>query len=108
MATPLSVDTHRRDDGTVVLRASGELDMSNIDVFVSALKDALGAASQDGDILTVDLTGVEYLDSGAINALFGDAERIRLIVNPILMTVLKISGLTDVTAVESRTPASDN
>jgi anti-anti-sigma factor len=102
MATPLRVGADRRDDGTVVLRASGELDMSNIDVFAAAVTDALGPASQDGGVLTVDLSGIEYLDSGAINALFGHAERIRLIVNPILMPVLKISGLTDVVSVEAQ------
>ncbi|WP_099040720.1 STAS domain-containing protein [Mycobacterium neglectum] len=102
MATPLRVGADRRDDGTVVLRASGELDMSNIDVFAAAVTDALGPASQDGGVLTVDLSGIEYLDSGAINALFGHAERIRLIVNPILMPVLKISGLTDVVSVEAK------
>ena len=39
-------------------------------------------------------------DSGAINALFTHADRVRLIVNPILMPVLTVSGLTDVTTVE--------
>jgi anti-anti-sigma factor len=91
-----------------MLRASGELDMSNIDVFAAAVTDALGAASLDGGLLTVDLCGVEYLDSGAINALFRHAERIRLIVNPILMPVLKLSGLTDVISVEAEPTASDN
>ena len=33
MATPLSVSIGLRDDGTVVLSASGELDMSNVDAF---------------------------------------------------------------------------
>ena len=51
MATPLSVGTHRRDDGTVVLRASGELDMSNIAVFASALTDGLGALSPGSGVL---------------------------------------------------------
>jgi hypothetical protein len=54
----------------------------------------------DGASLTVDLTGVEYLDSGAINALFGHAFGMRLIANPTLMPVLTISGLADVANVE--------
>ena len=33
MATPLTIENDRRDDGTLVLRASGEIDMSNIDAF---------------------------------------------------------------------------
>ena len=104
MATPLSVSTGLRDDGTAVLRATGELDLSNVDVFTAAMADALSAASQDGGVLTIDLTGVEYLDSGAINALFGHADHIRLMVNPILMPVLTVSGLTDVAAVEAASP----
>ncbi|MGO4443278.1 STAS domain-containing protein [Mycobacterium sp. 2YAF39] len=100
MATPVSVDTHSRGDGSVVLSVSGELDMSNVEVFATAIAEAMTPASQDGGVLTIDLSGVDYLDSAAIDALFGHAGRIRLIVNPILIPVLKISGLTDVTSVE--------
>lgn len=101
MATSLSVRTSVRDDGTTVLGATGELDMSNIDVFAAAIADAMTPASLDGGVLTIDLTGVEYLDSSAIEVLFGHADRIRVIVNPILMPVLKISGLTNVTSVKA-------
>ncbi len=55
-------------------------------------------------MLIVDLSGVQYLDSGAINALFANAAVIRLIANPILMPVLKISGLTQVADVEAASP----
>ncbi len=101
MATPLSVGTRIGDDGPVVLTVSGELDMSNVDVFTTAIADAMTPAAQDGGVLTVDLTGVDYLDSAAINALFDHADRTRLIVNPILMPVLRISGLTSMTSVEA-------
>ncbi len=97
MVTPLSINTGERGDGTRVLTASGEIDLSNVDEF----SGALSAADTDGAMLIVDLTGVLYLDSGALNVLFANAGRIRLIANPVLMPVLRISGLTDVTAVES-------
>jgi anti-anti-sigma factor len=97
MATPLSLNTVRRGDGSVVVTATGEIDLSNIDEFTGALS----AAGTDGSMLIVDLSGVQYLDSGAINVLFANAGRIHLIANPILMPVLKISGLTDVADVES-------
>ena len=101
MATPLSVSTGLRDDGTVVVSATGELDMSNVDALSAAIAEAMTPASQDGGVLTIDLTGVEYLDSAAINALYGHADRTHLIVNPILMPVLTVSGLTDVASVEA-------
>ncbi|MCZ0732276.1 STAS domain-containing protein [Mycolicibacterium iranicum] len=98
MATPLQLSTHRRDDGRLVLAAVGELDLSNIEVFSSALRDA--AAGADGTPLRVDLTAVEYLDSGAINVLFDHAESIDLVVNPMLLPVLTVSGLTEVVTVK--------
>ena len=101
MATPLSVSTGLRDDGTVVVSATGELDMSNVDALSAAIAEAMTPTSQDGGVLTIDLTGVEYLDSAAINALYGHADRTHLIVNPILMPVLTVSGLTDVAWVEA-------
>ncbi len=63
MATPLSLTTDRRDDGTFVVTATGEIDLSNIDSFADALDG--GRTGADGATLTVDLSGVEYLDSGA-------------------------------------------
>jgi anti-anti-sigma factor len=104
MATPLSIGTAPRN-GTVVLTATGEIDLSNIHAFT----DALDAASSPraGAMVIVDLSGVEYVDSGAINILFAHADHIDVIANPILMPVLKISGLTDVTSVVSAGPPED-
>ncbi len=99
MTTPVTVATSRGADGRIVLTAAGELDMTNIDRFNQALAEALSAA--DGTPVDVDLRRVEYLDSGAINALFQHADRVHLVANPILLPVLTISGLTDVTSVET-------
>jgi anti-anti-sigma factor len=96
MTTALNIDTQDRGDGTLVLTATGEIDLSNIDEF----SGALSAAETDGALLIVDLSDVLYLDSGAINVLFANAGRIRVIANPVLMPVLQISGLTDVASVE--------
>lgn len=92
MATPLTLTTNRNDGG-VVLTAVGEIDLSNVEAFENALTSAAG---NDGVMVSVDLAAVEYLDSGAINVLFGHADAIELIVNPILLAVLKVSGLADV------------
>ena len=99
MATPLSMTTARRADGVVVLTVAGEIDLSNIDAFAEALDSA--SSSRDDGLVTVDLTGVEYLDSGGISVLFANADQIHVVANPILMPVLKISGLADVASVES-------
>lgn len=103
MATPLSISTVRREGGSLVLTATGEIDLSNVDTFAGALADA--SSERDEASVTVDLSAVEYLDSGGINVLFAHANRIRVIANPILMPVLKICGLADVAPVESAGPS---
>lgn len=100
MTTRLTINLDRRDGGTLTLVATGEIDLSNVHIFARALDDAIAVAS---DPVTVDLSGVDYVDSGGINVLFTRAGRIRLIVKPLLMPVLTISGLTELTTVE---PAS--
>ena len=99
MPTQLTLDATRRDDGTSVLTATGEIDLSNIDVFKQALTNS--AADACGDVpLTVDLAAVEYLDSAAINVLYNLADRIHLIANPVLMRGLTISGLAELVTIE--------
>jgi anti-anti-sigma factor len=104
MTTPLDITTDRRDGGPLTLFARGEIDLSNVAVFARGLDDAI--ADSAGQPVTVDLSAVEYLDSGAINALFAHADDIRLIVRPLLMPVLTISGLTDLTSVEASPSSS--
>ena len=105
MATRLTITADRREDGASVVTAVGEIDLTNIDAFAAALDEA--CPQHQGTPVTVDLSGVEYLDSGGINVLFAHANDIHVIANPILMPVLKISGLTDVASVESAGPQGD-
>lgn len=95
MATSLELSTQRGPDGTPVVTAVGEIDMSNADRF----RDALGQAAADAGRLVVDLTGVEYLDSAGVHALFEYVPGLSLIASPLLAPVLAISGLSDVTSV---------
>jgi anti-anti-sigma factor len=99
MSTPLSLDTRRRDDGSVALIAAGEIDLSNVGKFSAALSTAIDGAAETLPV-TVDLSAVEYLDSGAISVLFDRSGRVRVIANPILIPVLTISGLAALTTVE--------
>ncbi|HWG14594.1 MAG TPA: STAS domain-containing protein [Streptosporangiaceae bacterium] len=94
MTTPLTLATDRRPDGTAVLTATGEIDMSN----AGQLQDALAQAG-DGP-LVVDLTEVGYLDSAGLTVLFTHADRIELVAaSSLLVPVLTISGLSEVTQV---------
>jgi anti-sigma B factor antagonist len=101
MATPLHVNTDRGAEGTPRVTAVGEIDLSNIAVFTEALTTA--TAGTHGP-MTIDLGAVKYLDSAAVNALFDQADqvdRLRIIVHPLLMRVLTISGLGKIATVES-------
>ncbi|WP_422742875.1 STAS domain-containing protein [Mycobacterium sp. WMMD1722] len=104
MATSLTLDSGHGGDGTPLLVATGEIDLSNVEAFTQALRELLDRSGRNGDAVTVDLSAVEYLDSAAINALAIHAdggERLRLIAHPYLMPVLTISGLTELADVEA-------
>jgi len=107
MPTSLNLATVRRSDGKVVLTATGEIDLSNIDAFNEALSGATAEAGRNGGKFTVDLSAVEYLDSAAINALFARATHIDVIAHPLVMPVLTISGITELVTVEPAQPAAE-
>jgi anti-anti-sigma regulatory factor len=96
MATPLDLRTDRGSDGASVLRAVGELDLSNVERFAAAIAENRSSADSR---LVVDLSAVEDPDSGAISVLFDNTDHIEVVVNRNLMAVLKISGFSDVAAV---------
>jgi anti-sigma B factor antagonist len=100
MTTALTLSTGARPDGAPVLTAVGEIDMSNAETFATALTDAVTEAG-DGT-LVVDLTAVEYLDSAGLAALFAQAERIRLLIGPLLAPLLEVSGLAELTTIDQR------
>ena len=55
-----------RDDGVVVVRLAGELDLYNADAVREALREAV---AYEPERLIVDLGGVEFLDSTALGVL---------------------------------------
>ncbi|WP_228982037.1 STAS domain-containing protein [Streptomyces sp. DH12] len=95
MTTPLTLTPGRRADGTTLLTAVGEIDMSNTDALAAALDTAPGP-------VVLDLTEVGYLDSAGLNVLFSHADRMELITGPLLAPVLTVSGLADLTTVRER------
>lgn len=106
MITPLTIETARGSDGRFALVAAGEIDLSNVDTFRRALTTATSEATGGDGALLVDLSAVEYLDSAAINVLTMYSDRIELVAHPILMPVLRISGLTELTTVDPAPPTA--
>jgi anti-sigma B factor antagonist len=107
MATPLTLNTDRGPDGTPRVIATGEIDLSNIDQFIQALTTASAGTRRP---ITIDLSTVKYLDSAGINVLFDHADKVdglHIIVHPLLVRVLDISGLNKVATVEAA-PARDD
>jgi anti-anti-sigma factor len=108
MSTSLALDTAHPESGTLVLIAGGEIDLGNVDEFKQALTAVTAEAGTSGATLVVDLSGVEYLDSAAINVLCDRAAGIAvLIANPLLMSTFTISGLAELVAVQPASPATE-
>jgi anti-anti-sigma factor len=106
MSAILTLHTARRDDGTLVVKAAGDIDMSSVGTLAEGLTAATTAMAGTADTILVDLSEVEYLDTLAIKVLYEHADHIRVIANPLLMRVLAISGLADVAPVEPAPPTS--
>ncbi|MGW4057884.1 STAS domain-containing protein [Amycolatopsis sp. NPDC004747] len=100
MTTALTLVSGPGDDGDRVLSVTGEIDMSNAAKFGAALDRELLA----GTGVTVDLTGVTYLDSAGVAVLFDRAggHDLRLVAPRLLDRVLRVSGLTQVAKVMIR------
>lgn len=82
-----------------LVRAAGDIDLTNVDQFRAALAGADAGAGE----ITADMTAVTYCDSAAIHALFTAARQRRLTVvvgaaSPIT-TMLKLAGLDQVATV---------
>ena len=95
MTNELRITTRPGADGGPVLAVEGEIDIANADALREALDERLAGA----DRVTVDLTGVGYLDSAGLAVLFPHARRLDLVATRLLASVLKVSGLADVAAV---------
>jgi anti-sigma B factor antagonist len=94
---PLELSIRTDGDGTTVLTAVGEIDMSNAADF----RDALSQAAAGDAGFVVDLIGVNYLDSAGLTALLPYAPRVRVTATAVLAPVLSVSGLDSITTVVS-------
>jgi anti-sigma B factor antagonist len=100
VTTALTLVAGPGGNGDRVLTVTGEIDMSNAAEFGVALDRELAA----GTVVTVDLTGVAYLDSAGVAVLFdrADAHDLRLVAPRLLDRVLRVSGLGEVSQVTIR------
>ena len=96
MSAALDLRTTHRPGGSVLITATGEIDMSNAATLATALSATTGSP------VVVDLTGVEYIDSAGLAALFPHVDRLNLIATPLLEPVLTIAGLDDLTTIRDR------
>ena len=85
---------------TAVVRASGDIDLTNVEQFQAALDHAAATSSA----VTADMTAVTYCDSAAIRALIIAARQARLTIQvstagPINETLLRVSGLDQIATV---------
>jgi anti-anti-sigma factor len=90
---------HKAGD-TLVVQASGELDMAEAEAFEVELREAL----VDESVVLLDLSEVEFIDSTGIRALVlvcdeassdGDKLRIKRSLSPAVERVLDLTGLAD-------------
>jgi anti-sigma B factor antagonist len=95
MTTHLEITTGRTEDGTPLLTAVGEIDLTNAAEFRARLGDAV---SPDARLL-VDLTRVDYIDSAGLAALFAHAQQIAVHIAPLNEALLTFSGLDQLTTV---------
>ena len=86
-----------------VVRAAGDIDLTNVGQFQAALDQAAAVSSA----ITADMTAVTYCDSAAIRALIITARQASLTIHvstagPISETLLKVSGLDQIATVVTR------
>lgn len=85
------------DDGSVLLRLDGELDMSNADALDAAVAEVVGSVTSK---LILDVERLQFADSAAIALWVGWSQRVpRLEVRnptPIVRRVIEAMGLTSI------------
>jgi anti-sigma B factor antagonist len=86
-----------REDGTAVIRLSGELDMVSVENVRSVIEGAL--AGRD-DLLVFEVSGLEFMDSSGIALLISMTRKAAAVEvrNPtaIVRRIIELTGLTDI------------
>ena len=99
-------------DGSMVVRVVGEVDVAVLEDLRAAVRPCLSAC----DVVAVDLSGVEFIDSsglGALVQLMKEAGRQDVAftltgVRPPTYRLLELTGLTSIFDIRSGSQAADN
>jgi anti-sigma B factor antagonist len=97
------IRTHSRTGvgGEHIVAVTGQVDLATAEPF----QRALDAAAAGRTRLTVDLTGLGFLDSAGIKVLFGLAARLDLILlvdlRSVIATTLDVSGLGEAATIRA-------
>ncbi|MGA8455173.1 MAG: STAS domain-containing protein [Streptosporangiaceae bacterium] len=86
-----------REDGTAVIRLSGELDMVSVENVRSVIEGALAGRSER---LVFEVSGLEFMDSSGIALLISMTRKVKAVEvrNPtaIVRRIIELTGLTDI------------
>jgi anti-sigma B factor antagonist len=100
-AAEVSVDQWREGSGAIVVRISGEVDMSNADVLRETIDPI---AASDVEHLIFDLAGLQFIDSSGLTVLLAAAQKIPQVQlrNPssIVRRIVEVTGLGEVLPTE--------
>jgi|HubBroStandDraft_4_1064222.scaffolds.fasta_scaffold146768_2 anti-anti-sigma factor len=86
-----------REDGTAVIRLSGELDMVSVENVRPVIEGALAGQSER---LVFEVSGLEFMDSSGIALLISMTRKVTAVEvrNPtaIVRRIIELTGLTDI------------
>jgi anti-sigma B factor antagonist len=96
------VESRRDAAGVPIVKVTGEVDMSNVDVVRQAVNLAI---SHDPDRIVFDLGDLEFMDSSGLAMLLAVAERISVVelrsARPLIRRVIELTGLSDTFVIAS-------
>jgi anti-anti-sigma factor len=97
-----SVESRQDASGVPIVKVTGEVDMSNVDVVREAVNLAI---SHDPDRIVFDLGDLEFMDSSGLAMLLAVAERISVVelrsAPPLIRRVIELTGLSDAFVIAS-------
>jgi anti-anti-sigma factor len=93
----VAIEETRAEDGTISLRITGELDLSNVDSLRPTLDSLVGSGP---DVVVFDLGDLDFMDSSGIALLVETAGRVGRVEihqpSTIIRRVIESTGLADV------------